>query len=94
MGVYYDRSAEDGVRYRVYRTGSKGSDSQGDEGNRDELWKMLAGMEREGQRLGGGYPFKRPVVRAVRSVRIRDFGSIVYYLLLVPALKSKTRVVK
>ena len=56
MGVDYDRSAEDGVRYWVYRTGSEGSNSQGDEGYRDELWKMLAGVEREGQRLevGGG----------------------------------------
>jgi len=56
MGVDYDRSAEDGVHYWVYRTGSEGGDSQGDEGYRDELWKMLAGVERERRRLevGGG----------------------------------------
>jgi len=97
VGVDYDRSTEDGVRYWVYRTGSEGSDSQGDEGYRDELWKMLAGTVRKGRRWGEGrgkYPFERPVVGAMRGVRIGDFGGIIYYLLLVPAPKPKTRVAK
>lgn len=93
VGVNYDRSTEDGVRYWIYRTGSEGSYSQGDEGYRDELWKMLAGMEWKGRRWGE-YPFERPVIGAMRGIRIRNFGGIIYCLLLVPALKPKTRVAK
>lgn len=44
--------------------------------------------------VGGKYPFERPMVGAMRGVRIRDFGGVIYCLLLVPALKPKTRVAK